>query len=79
MANDNLVKIDRNKLPKLRSLFDKNEKKSFFAYMVINNYIRWFEEDPDLEYVNFFCLNDDFSDGTFVVTVRKHFIVFFVC
>lgn len=69
MANDNLVKIGRKKLPKLRSLFAKNEEKRFFAYMVINNYIRWFEQDPDLEYLNFFCLNGDFSDGTFVVTV----------
>lgn len=76
MAEDSLIKVDKTKLPKLRNLYAKHDEKTFLSYMVINNYIRWFEKDPSLKYVEFFCLNGDISDGTYVVTVSCHFYAF---
>lgn len=36
--------------------------------LTIDNYIRWFKKDPTIEeQVNFFYLNGDIADGSFVV------------
>lgn len=76
MVKNILVKIDKEKLSKLRNHFAKNGETSCLAYMVIDNYIRWFEQDPNLKNVNFFCLNGDFSDGTFILTVSCYYKAF---
>lgn len=69
-----LIEIDRIDLPCLQSHYSRNgENKTFLAYLVIDNYIRWFKDYPNIEGVKFFCLNGNFSDGTFVVTVRIPF------
>lgn len=67
---DRLVEIERKDWPVLKELYKPDGKKSYVAYITIDTYIRWFEQDPELKHVTFFCLNGDFSDGTFVVTVR---------
>lgn len=69
---DRAIEIDRNDLPKLKSLYQSNDHKRATAYMTIDNYIRWFDQDPHIKHIRFFCLNGDFSDGTFVVTVSSH-------
>lgn len=74
MANY-LVEIDRKELPILQHLYKSNGTKSYIGYMTLNNYIRWFEQDPDVKHIKVFCLNGDFSDGTFVLTVSIRLIL----
>lgn len=78
---DCLVEIDRKDWPILKQLY-LNVPKSFYAYISIDTYIRWTESDPNLDGVNIFCLNGNFSDGTFVAIVSfrancKFFLIFF--
>lgn len=71
---DNLVEIDVEDLQKLKTIFSSNDcNRSFLAYMTIDNHIRWFQHNPDIKFVRFFCLNGDFTDGTFVVAVSIRF------
>ena len=66
---DRLVEIDQKHLPNLKSLYTPDGSKSYIAYMAIDTYIRWFEQDPTVKHIKFFCLNGVFSDGTFDLTV----------
>lgn len=66
---DNLTEIDRQDLPFLQALYTRDRPENYITFMTIDNYIRWFKQDPDVKNIKFFCLNGDFSDGTFVVTV----------
>lgn len=66
---DQLVEIERKDWPKLKNLYTPDGSRSYIAYTTIDNYIRWFEQDPNVKDIKFLCLNGDFSDGTFVVTV----------
>lgn len=73
-----LTEINRNDLPVLQSLYDPNEPDTHISYTIIGTYIRWFEQNPDYTFANneikFFCLNGDFSRGTFAVIVSEfHF------
>lgn len=67
---DKLTEIDRKDLLLLKTLYIPDGSKNYTAFTTIDNYIRWFEQDPNVKHIKFFCLNDDFTDGTFVVTVR---------
>lgn len=64
---DKLVEIHPKDLPALKILYKENISNGFLASMAIDNYIRWFKLDQNLTNVNFFCLNGDFCDGTFVL------------
>lgn len=64
-----LVEINQKDLKNLQNLYETNLT-SYIGYLTIENYIRWFENDPDLNDVKFYSLNGNFSDGTFVVIVR---------
>lgn len=66
---DRLVEIDRIDLSNLKNLYTPDGAKSYVAYTTIDNYIRWFEQDPNVKHIKFYCLNGDITDGTFVVTV----------
>lgn len=66
---DQLIKIDRKDLPLLRDLYKPGGLRSYTAYVTIDTYIRWIEQDPNIKYLTFYCLNGDLSHGTFVVTV----------
>lgn len=66
---DRLVEINRNELHHLKSIYEANNLETYIAYMTICNYIRWFENDSNIENLKFYCLNGDFSDGSFIVTV----------
>lgn len=68
---DRLVEVARKDLPALKSLYNANGSKSYIAYTTIDNYIQWFQQDPDVKHIKVFCLNGDFSDGTFVITVSN--------
>lgn len=68
--SDKLTEIARNDLFQLRILYSPDESKNYTSFTAIDTYIRWFEQDPNVKHIKFFSLNGDFSDGTFVVTVR---------
>lgn len=71
--SDCLVEISPKDLPTLKNLYKNDASNNILATLTIENYIRWFEQDPAVEYVKFFCLNGDFSDGSFVVLASVHF------
>lgn len=69
---DQITEIDLRDLPLLRDLFATAacySSKNYSAYITIDTYIRWFQQDPMVKYVTFYCLNGDFSRGTFIVIV----------
>lgn len=75
---DCAVKINKNQLKILQQLYKrKNDTKYFIAQMAIDNFIKWFDQDPNIDNVIFFCLNGDISDGTFVVIVSEKSINIF--
>lgn len=67
---DYLVEIAQKDWKNLKNLYIPDDSKSYIAYTTIDNYIRWFEQDPNVKHIKIFSLNGDFSDGTFVVTVN---------
>lgn len=69
MAN-NLVEVRREDLPILRNMYKSKGSKGYIGYMTLGNYISWFEQDPNVRHIKVFCLNGDFADGAFVVTVN---------
>lgn len=69
-----LTEIDRKQLPLLRNLYADNASTNYISYVTVDTYIRWFEQDPDVKQIKFFCLNGDLSRGTFVVTVKYKLI-----
>lgn len=75
---DKLIKIDRKNLHILKTLYTPDASKNYTAFTTIDTYIRWFEQDPNVKNIIFFCLNDDFSDGTFVVIVSFNWNMFLV-
>lgn len=67
---DHLMEIQHKDLPALRDMYNSNDSKTHTAYTTIDNYIRWLQQGPEeTKYIKFFCLNGDFADGTFAVTV----------
>lgn len=73
---DQLKVIEKKDLPLLRDLYKPGGTRSYTAYVTIDTYIRWFQQDPDITNVEFYCLNGDISHGTFVVTVSiNRFII----
>lgn len=77
--SDRLVEITQKELSRLRTLYAAVDSKRYVAYMTISNYMRWFEKEPNLKDITFFCLNDDFSDGTFVVIVSFFMAFLILC
>lgn len=53
---DNFVEIDQNELNNLKRIYEANGSKTYVAYMTISNYIRWFEQDPNIK-SKFKCKN----------------------
>lgn len=64
-----LAEINRRDLSILKNLYKSNGTKSYISYMTLDNYMRWFDQDPDVNHIKVFCLNGEYSDGTFVLTV----------
>lgn len=75
--SDKLVEIFRNDLPALKAIFKSNGAKNYIGCVTIQNYIRSFKQNPKVDDVRIYCLNGDFSDGTFVVTVNREIGVIF--
>lgn len=68
---DSLVEINPKDWIKLKELYNPDGVRNYIAYTTIDNYIRWIDHDEQGRHIKFFCLNGDFSDGTFVVTVSS--------
>lgn len=68
--SEKLLKIDRKNWIKLRDLYSPNDPKTLLGHCVVENYIQWFEKNPNCQNIVFYCLNGDWSDGTFVAIVR---------
>lgn len=73
---DRLVEIQYSDLPTLKKLYSSDELRCHIGYMTIDTYIRLLEKFPEeSKCIKFFCLNGDFSDGTFIVTVCIFFSI----
>lgn len=62
---DKLVEIEREHWQTLRDLHLPTRPETYFGYCLLDNYIRWFEKDPNDVDIVFYSLNGDWSDGTF--------------
>jgi hypothetical protein len=73
-----LCQISSDKWPELRDKFLINWPTNILGYYTIDNFIRWIQKQPDVKHLQLYCLNGDWSDGTFVAIVsdfkRKIFI-----
>lgn len=66
---DKICEIPAEKWAELRDLFLPNWPRNIYAYNLLENYIRWLAKDPNIKNLKMYSLNDDWSDGTFVVVV----------
>lgn len=66
-----LTEISIEDLKRLRDLYTPDGMKSYTAFVTIDSYLRWNDEDPGAKNGNikFFSLNGDISGGTFLVVV----------
>lgn len=67
------IEIGRSNLLILKNVYKLNRFKSEIGYLTLNNYVQWLEQDQHVKHVRIYCLNGDFSDGTFVLTVSFGF------
>lgn len=77
---DHLVRIGLKDLAILKKLFKDRGPTIYVTYTAIKNYNNWIEKNPKIENCEFFSLNGDFADGTFVVIVSivQHLISTFL-
>lgn len=70
---DRLMEIQQKDLPILKEMYaSKDGSRTQIAYEAIDTHIRWLEQDPNANtYMKFYCLNGDFSDGTFIAIVSR--------
>lgn len=68
-SNDFISEISKTDLPKLRDLYLRDWPENVIGYYTVNNFIRWLEKEPNIVNLKFYCLNGDFSDGTFAFVV----------
>lgn len=68
---DRLTEISIEDLKRLRNLYTPDGIKSYTAFVTIDNYLRWTEQEQKTNNGNikFFCLNGDISNGTFAIVV----------
>lgn len=64
-----LVEIKPVDWPELRDKFLDNWPVDHVGYYLVDNYVRWVNQDSNIKNLKFYSLNGDWSDGTFVVVV----------
>lgn len=67
---DQLTEINRDDLPKLRDLYSPDTRRSYNAYVALDTYIKWLERDSNVTHLKIYCLNGDYSHGSFVSIVK---------
>lgn len=68
-----MVRIDCKDWDSLKDVYLPETPKTVLGLSTISNYIRWIEQESTFENLDFYSLNGDWSDGTFVVLVRNSF------
>lgn len=62
---DYFVEIAVENWQKLRDSYKRNS----VAFCTIDNFIRFLARDLNVKHIHLFCLNGDYSDGTFAAFV----------
>lgn len=75
MTSYYLVEILPEDWKNLQKLYTRKELRNGVTFCTIGNYIRFYEQDSKIKHIKFYCLNGNFSDGTFVVIVSCLIIV----
>ncbi|CAD7087512.1 unnamed protein product [Hermetia illucens] len=63
---DKLVEIPLDDLIALREKYRLRLADQGLGFFVLNNYIKWLQQDPNMGNFHTYSLNGDWSDGTFV-------------
>ena len=66
---DALKKIPQSEWENLRDLYLASWPETCYGYYAIDNYVQWKRKGISLENFHIFCLNGDWSDGTFIIEV----------
>ncbi|CAD7092441.1 unnamed protein product [Hermetia illucens] len=69
---DKLVDIPIQDLTSLRDLYREDWPKYSIGYGTVDTYVRWLNKDPNIPHIRILSLNGDWSDGTFIITIRKN-------
>ena len=70
---DELVLIPQNDWPLLRDLYESNWPENLVGFSTIDNYIRWYQKDPEIKNLSIYSLNGNWRvDGIFLVVVCIH-------
>lgn len=68
---DKLIEIERKHWHTLRDLHSPVRPETYLNYYLVDNYIRWFEREPESVNAVFYSLNGDWSDGTFLAVLKS--------
>lgn len=66
---DRICEIPVDQWPALRDKFKVDWPKHLTGYCTVDNFIRWAQFQPDIKNLHLYCLNDDWSDGTYAAIV----------
>lgn len=66
---DKLVEIPLDDLIALREKYLLRLADQGLGFFILNNYIKWLQQDPNVVNFHAYSLNGDWSDGTFVTIV----------
>lgn len=72
-----LVEIPSSEWPRLQEKFVADWPKEFCGYYLVDNYIRWIQQEPHIKNLAFYSLDGDWSDGTFCVVVSQSNVYYF--
>lgn len=64
-----LVEIESDDWPNLKQLYLPENPRTILGLSTISNYIRWNEQQTQIDNLAIYSLNGDWCDGTFVVVV----------
>lgn len=70
-SQNKLTIIPKSEWLELRDINLLNWPRHISAYYAVNNYIKWCKINSQIEKsITFYCVNGDWSDGTFFIVVR---------
>lgn len=73
--SDKLTEIPCAQWSELRDMYLCDWPTNMMGYYTIDNFIRWTEKKPDIDHLHVYSLNNDWSDGTFLVVDRYQLFV----
>ena len=77
MPQHKLVDIPASEWCNLQEKYLANWPRHMLGYYTIDNFIKWQKIDSNIKNLNCYCLDGDWSDGTFVfiVSLSVHFSI----